>query len=522
MTKGRSAGLRVQRSLTVYFRADGRLLSDYRGFKVAPRLLGTAAIMLFASACTLSPNVPDPVVSPPVAFGEATPSMAAAWPSLDWWKGFGSPELDQLMVETQKANLDIAVAIAKIQQADAQIKVSGSSLYPSLSASGQAQRVRRATSTSASSSSGSNQISLASGNGSLISNSYNAGLTASYELDFWGGNRAALASAEQSALASRYDKETVALSATSTTATTYFTILAYQDRLTLAQDNLKTAEDTLAVIKGRIKVGVASELELANQQTIVAQQHAAIPPLKLGLTQNMNALAILVGRAPEQLKVAGGTLADLKTPVVAPGLPSELLTRRPDVREAEANLAAARANVQVARAAMFPNITLTAESGYQSTALSSLFGSGGFFYTLTSGLTQPIFEGFQLQGQLEVNRAIYNELMATYQKAIISSFSDVDNALASIQRLTEQETQQEVVVASAQRAYDIAQAQLRVGVVDITDVLNAEQTLFADRDALAQVRLSRLNAIVSLFQALGGGWSMPGQANVDIAASDRK
>lgn len=483
------------------------MLAGYRCFKAPGRVLGASALFLTVAACTLSPNVPDPKVSAPVSFKEATPAMAAVWPGLDWWQGFGSPELDRLMAQTQDSNLDIAAAIARIEQADAQIKVSGSSLYPSLSASGQAERARSATGGSDSS----GVYDSFGGGSSRISNSYNAGLTASYELDFWGGNRAALESARQSALASRYDKETVALTATTSTATTYFAILAAQDRLALARDNLRIAQQTLDVINGRIKVGVGTELERANQQTIVAQQWASIPPLELELTQNINALAILTGHSPEEVQVTGGTLAGLKTPVVAPGLPSELLARRPDVREAEANLSAARANVQVARAAMFPNITLTAASGYQSSALNQLFTPGGFFYTLTSGLTQPLFEGFSLQGQLEVNKAAYRELLATYQKTILSAFSDVDNALASIRRSTEQEQQQELVVASAQRAYDIAQAQLRVGVVDITDVLNAEQTLFSDRDALAQVRLSRINAVVSLFQALGGGWTEPTQ-----------
>ncbi|MDE1173640.1 MAG: efflux transporter outer membrane subunit [Parvibaculaceae bacterium] len=482
------------------------MLAGYRCFKAPGRVLGASALFLTVAACTLSPNVPDPKVSAPVSFKEATPAMSAVWPELGWWQGFGSPELDRLMAQTQDSNLDIAAAIARIEQADAQIKVSGSSLYPSLSASGQGERSRRGT---GGSNSGLGDI--YQGSNSRISNSYNAGLTASYELDFWGGNRAALESARQSALASRYDKETVALTATTSTATTYFAILAAQDRLALARDNLRIAEQTLDVIKARSRVGVATELDLANQETIVAQQRAAIPPLELDLTQNINALAILTGHAPEEVQVTGGKLAGLKTPVVVPGLPSELLARRPDVREAEANLSAARANVQVARAAMFPNITLTATGGYESSALSQLFTPGGFFSSLTGGLTQPLFEGFALQGQLEANKAAYRELMATYQKTIISAFSDVDDALASIRRTTEQEQQQELVVASAQRAYDIAQAQLRVGVVDITDVLNAEQTLFSDRDALAQVRLSRINAVVSLFQALGGGWTEPTQ-----------
>ncbi len=473
-------------------------------------LLRALALLLPLGACTLSPQVTDPRVTVPAAYQEADTAMSGAWPTLSWWQAFGSAELDRLMTQTQAANLDIAAAIAQVQQAQAQIRIAGAPLYPAVSADGQASRQRQ--NGSSRTTLGSSGVLVSQGGGAVTVTNYQAALSASYELDFWGRNRAALNAARASELASQYNKETVALTALATTATTYFNILALQDQLNFAAGNLKIAQDTLAVIEGRIRVGVADALALANQRTIVAQQQATLAPLQLQLTQNRNALAILTGRTPEALQLQGGSLNDLALPAVAPGLPSELLTRRPDVQQAEANLAAQRANIQAARAALFPSVSLTAQSGYQSRAFSDLFGPSGFFYSTAAGLTQPIFQGYALRGQVELERGIYQELVANYRKTVISAFTDVDNALSAIRRSSEQEHEQQAVIAAATEAYDIAQAQLKVGIVDITDVLTAEANLFNARNALAQIRLARLNAIVSLYQALGGGWSLPTHA----------
>ena len=475
-----------------------------------PRRWPGAVLLLLLGGCTLSPQVTDPRVTPPTAYQEADAAMTGAWPTLSWWHAFGSPELDRLMAQTQAANPDIAAAIAQVQQAQAQLSIAGAPLYPALSANGQAARQRQ--NGSSRTPLGSNGVLVSPGSGAVTSTSYQAALSASYELDFWGRNRAALNAARASELASQYNKETVALTALATTATTYFNIRALQDQLDFAAGNLKIAQDTLAVIEGRIRVGVADALALANQRTIVAQQQATLAPLQLQLTQNRNALAILTGRTPETLQLQGGSLNDLALPAVAPGLASELLTRRPDVQQAEAKLAAQRANLQAARAALFPSVSLTAQSGYQSRAFSELFGPSGFFYQAAAGLTQPIFQGHALRGRVELERGIYQELVANYRKTVIAAFTDVDNALSAIRSSSEQERQQQAVIAAATEAYDIAQAQLEVGTVALTDVLTDETNLFNARNALAQIRLAHLNAIVSLHQALGGGWSLPARA----------
>jgi NodT family efflux transporter outer membrane factor (OMF) lipoprotein len=211
--------------------------------------------------------------------------------------------------------------------------------------------------------------------------------------------------------------------------------------------------------------------------------------------------------------INSGALADVSHPAVAPGLPSELLARRPDVALTEAQLRSAHANITVARAAFFPSVQLTVQGGFESTALSSLFGPAGFLYTLAAGLTQPIFEGGRLEGQYQYTQAFYDELLQNYRKSVISAFQDTEDALVATQQTAEQERRQQAAVDTAQRAFDIATAQLRAGTITILTVLNTETALFTAQNTLLQVKLARLNAIVSLFKALGGGWRETGASN---------
>jgi len=239
-----------------------------------------------------------------------------------------------------------------------------------------------------------------------------------------------------------------------------------------------------------------------------------VPPLELALRQNANALALLTARPPERVTIRGGSLRSVAVPRVTPGLPSELIAQRPDIREAEAALAAASFNVENARAAMLPSITLTGEGGYQSAALRTLMRPESAFFNLAAGLTQPIFDGLRLQGQLDLAKGRQDELLQNYRKSVISGFTDVENALAAIQQNAIRERLQQEAVVASRRAFEISETRLREGTVDLVTVLQTQQTLFQAEDALAQVRLARLQAVISLFQALGGGWlPKPVEAN---------
>jgi NodT family efflux transporter outer membrane factor (OMF) lipoprotein len=227
------------------------------------------------------------------------------------------------------------------------------------------------------------------------------------------------------------------------------------------------------------------------------------------LRQSIDALAILIGRPPQMVTVDGVTLEGLAEPAITPGLPSDLLTRRPDIANAEAQLVAANANIKAARAAMFPSINLTAEGGVISTALNTAFGPGGILYALTAGLTQPIFEGGRLQGAVDVSRGRYTELEQDYRKSIIAAFGDVEDSLTAVEQTALQVKLLQDEVDKAHRAYDIALAQLKVGTANLLTVLTIENTLFPAQDALVQAKVAHMQAIVALFKALGGGWQHP-------------
>jgi outer membrane protein, multidrug efflux system len=215
---------------------------------------------------------------------------------------------------------------------------------------------------------------------------------------------------------------------------------------------------------------------------------------------------VLMGITPEHVRIRGGSLRAIAIPRVTPGLPSELITQRPDIREAEAHLAAANANVANARAQLLPSFTLTGEGGYQSAVLKTLFEPQSAFYNLAAGVTQPIFQGGRLLGNLDLQKGAQDELLQNYRKAVLTAFGDVETALNAVRQTTEAERLEARVVVSSRRAFDISEQRLREGTVDLVTVLNTQQTLYQALDALAQARLARLQAIVSLYQALGGGW----------------
>jgi NodT family efflux transporter outer membrane factor (OMF) lipoprotein len=443
----------------------------------------------------LTKDLQDPALDIPSGYKAARLADPQQTPSLDWWRGFRSRELTQLMEEAQTVNLDIAAAAARIVQADAQARIAGAALLPTLSGGGQASHSRV---------SGSSASGLSTG-GREVTN-FSSSLSASYEIDFWSKNRDATLAAEETANASRFDRDVVALTTLTSVANAYFQVLAAEDRIRTANRNIASAQRILNAIKERLKAGTGTDLDVAQQESVLANQRALVPPLRQTLAQNTNALATLVSRPPESLKISGGSLDRISVPRVTPGLPSELLTQRPDIRRQEADLAAATANIGSARAQFFPSIQLTGQGGYQSAALASLFTPHAAFFTLAAGLTQPIFDGGAIQGNFDLTKARQDELLQTYRKTVVSAFADVDNALVAIRQTTERLRLQREVVRASRRAFQLSEQQLRAGTADIVTVLNTQLTLFQAEDSLSQAQLARLQAIVSLYQALGGGW----------------
>jgi NodT family efflux transporter outer membrane factor (OMF) lipoprotein len=325
-------------------------------------------------------------------------------------------------------------------------------------------------------------------------------------------------SAEAQVLSSGYAQQAVALTVTSDVADAYLDVRALRQRATIARQNLDTARRILTLVQAKVRNGEVSPLDRAQQEAQVRSLEAVVPQLEEQEREARIALAILLGRPPEGFDVQGQALDGLTAPEVAPGLPSDLLRRRPDVAEAEANLKSARANVDAARAAFLPQISLSGSGGFASTTLASFLSGPAFGWTLGSALLQPIFDGGQRKGQLALTEAQQQELTAAYRGAALNAFSDVETALGQTESLARQEQARAAQTAAAAEAFRLAEAQYRRGATDLLTLLTAQQTLFTAQDDLAQVKLARLQADVGLYRALGGGWDGEGAAVRAVAA----
>ncbi len=453
-------------------------------------LLRTSSIMVLAltmAGCATDPPaaLDRPSLSLPSMFTAPVAKEAPIWPKADWWKGFGSSEMDGLIDTAQKNNLDLDAAAARVLQAEAQTQISGSVLFPDVTVSADATR------------SGSKVHGIG-----IDRNSFGVAPNVNYMLDFWGKARDNLRAAEESLKSAKFSEQVVGLTVTAGVANTYLDVLALRERVAIAQQNIDAADRILAITQAKVTNGVASNLDLAQQQALVAGQKAQVPALMEQAKEAEYALAVLLGRAPEGFHVAGQNLNDIVSPQVAPGVPSEFLHHRPDVAAAEANLAAAHANVDAARAAFFPSISISAGGNYGATAL----GPTGLGYTIGASLLQTIFDGGNLLGQSRVARAQQRELVDTYRTTVLNAFVNVETALGQVDSLTEQQKLKTDQVNAAAEAFRISEIQYREGVTDLLTVLQAQQTLFTAQDQLVQIKLARIQADIGLYQALGGSW----------------
>ena len=303
----------------------------------------------------------------------------------------------------------------------------------------------------------------------------------------------------------------MALTTLAGVADSYFELLSLRERLRIAQSNLDAARRLLEVVQARFTAGAADPVQLAAQRAVLAAAQLAISDLRQRESEALSALALLVGQPPEGFKVADATLDALAEPQVAPGLPVDLLTRRPDVYTAEANLRAADADLVAARAALLPTLTLTAAGGLQNPAVNAaviaLTGTGPGV-NLGAGLTQSIFDRGRLRAVRDETRARDEELLATYRHAILAALVDVENALTAIHTLDAAREFEDQTLAQSQLAFDGAQLRYRQGAGDFLTALEAQRNLYAARDQFSQYRLARLQALVALCKALGGGWEL--------------
>jgi NodT family efflux transporter outer membrane factor (OMF) lipoprotein len=416
-----------------------------------------AILLLALQGCSVGPAYRSPAQTAPTAWRtqsstDPQSSQSAQWPSSDWWRSFGSAQLDDLIAQAKSGNDDIAAAIARVRQADAQIRIAGAPLLPSVSLGATASRQR----------------SFGIGARTPTYNAYSPQLTASYELDFWGKNRAMRQSAVAAAQASRYDRDTIALSVDASVALTYFEALEAHDRLAVAQDDLANAQHILDGLELEQKVGIATALDVAQQATTVATVKASIPPLRQQLQQDIDALAILIGQSPQSVTIdLDSSLDQLTPPPVIAGMPSQLLVRRPDIAQAEAQLRAANANIVVARAAYFPSIDLTAGGGFASALLSTLLQPQSEVFSLAASATETIFDAGARSGQVALSRARYSELLSDYHKTVLTAFGNVEDALTAVEQSRDEQLRQQDAVDKARRAFEFAQLQMRAGTTNI-------------------------------------------------------
>lgn len=466
----------------------------------------TAAIALLSvtlGACSMVPDYFRPGVETPAAW-DSRQDAAGIWPDAGWWTGFGSGELDGLIAQARENNTDMRAAIARIRQAEAQAKVSGAALYPTLGLDASATRSRTGRQTSSSSSTSSSSASTRTD--AIIRNSFAGNLTVGYQVDLFGANAATADAALARLESSRYGRETVAITLYADIASTYFQLLSLRDRIRLANDTLRSAEGVLDLLETQRRNGVITDYEVATQRANVASQRATVASLDQTERQTLDALAVLLGRPPQGFRVAGGSLDNLKLPKLTAGLPSELLLRRPDLRKAEADLQAANFDIGAARAARFPSLDLTGRTGTSSDQLRRLFDPGTMISSIAAGLTAPIFEGGRLQGQEELSRARKDELVESYRGAILSAFRDTEDALAATVNTGRQYGFAAEAYTQSNDAYRIVEARYRAGTVGFLDLLDAQRSVFSASDTMVQAALARLSASVDLYKALGGGW----------------
>lgn len=443
-----------------------------------------AAVLL--AGCSFMPDFARPAVDAPAQFSrgaDTAPDVIAR----DWWRNFGSAELNDLMGRALANNLDLRAAVQRVEQARASARIAGAALLPSANASGGISRDRV------------NPVTGATSTDTRI----NAGAGVAYEIDLFGRNRAAVQGAQANLTGSEFDREALNLVVMGDVARTYFDLLNARERLKIADDNLKNARDLMRIVEARLEAGAASRLEVAQQRSALSSTEATRASVEQSIKIAENALAVLLGAAPQTLSVSGQTLAGLDVPAIAPGQPSTLLDRRPDIRAAEQNLVAADADIAVARAAFFPTVTL----GLDASIATAGFGDpASTAVGILASLATPLFSGGRLEGGVQLATARQAELAENYRQAVLVSFREVEDALAAVKAAEERERALAVSAREAQSAYQLSRELYDAGAVDFQTLLDSQRVELSAKDAYSQSRNERLAAAVDLYLALGGGW----------------
>jgi NodT family efflux transporter outer membrane factor (OMF) lipoprotein len=467
-------------------------------------LAGIGLLLALLAGCTVGPNY-QPPKPPPVAqwnaplIGGETNGPAN---TTGWWKNFHDPQLDSLVDRAVQSNLDLRIAGARVREARAQYRINQADAWPTVTASGSYARDRESQ----------HQPLLGSmplpAGIPFENNVYQAGFDANWEMDVFGGNRRAVQAGRAEVAAAQFDQRGAMVTLLGEVARNYASVRGCQRRLALAHANLRVQEDAQGITRNRFTNGLTSELDVQQASTYLATTRAEVPALEQSLAASFHRLGVLLGQPP------GALVAELSVPKPIPaalppipvGLPSELLRRRPDVQAAEQQLAAATARIGVATADLFPKFSLTGSAGFQSVSASDWFTAGSRFWSAGPTVQWKIFDAGRIRANIRVQDARQEQALAQYEKVVLTSFEEVENALTAYAK--EQTRLQALADAekSGQESLHLANELYTNGLSNFINVLDAERSLFQTEDALGQSEEAVMQDLIALYKALGGGW----------------
>ena len=459
------------------------------------RLITIALGATLMAGCKVGPNYHRPNVQIPAAFrgpagSDQGQAQAASYADLPWWQVFQDPQLQELIRTALKQNYDLQLAVERINAARAQLAITRSNLFP------QVQGEAGGT--------GGKEYTLQSKYNFLV-----LAVDATFQLDLFGRLRRATEAARAQLLSTKDAQQTVVLTLVSDVASDYFALLDLDLQLQISRDTVKTQEDDVKLTKLQMDHGVATKLDVLQAQQVLDTANAAIPDLERQIAQEENAISILLGNYPQGVERGRPLVDQPLPPEVPPGLPSALLERRPDIRQAEQNLVAANAEIGVAKAEFFPSISLTGSVGGafgRSNVFSSLMSSHTGIWSYGAQVTQPLFTGGGLKGNLQLAKSEYQQALITYKQTIQQAFGDVSNALIAYQKYHQVRVRQEKTVVDLQDSVNLSLSRYRGGIATYLEVLDGQRSLYSAELTLAQARGNEYQSLVQLYDALGGGW----------------
>ncbi len=451
------------------------------------KTLTALLIVLTMSGCSLIPQFKKPETAVPEAWKHGAPG-AALHINADWWRNFNSDELNGLMAEALDNNLDLAASMARVNQSRAQLRIAGGSLLPSVDATV---------------STGADRFQPTGSGSNRFSSNSNLGVAVGYELDIFGANRAAVTAAEAGVRGSQYSYDALGLVVMGDVADGYFSLLDLRERVALSQKNIGIFREILKIAQARYDAGSVSLLDVSQQKSALATAQASLATLQQQEDAAENALAILLGKAPQNLGLKNKSLTGMHVPSIPVSQPAEVLEQRPDIKASEEALVAANADIGAARAAFFPTINLSAGGGF---AFDPIINPASTTFSVAASLLAPIFHGGELQGGVDLATARQVELAQNYRLTVLTSLQEVNDSLTSVQTAKKRHSALGEAVTQARKSYELSRGLYEAGSSDYQTMLDAQRTLIAAEDAYASVRLETLEAAINLYKSLGGGW----------------